>query len=135
MDEFLSGLANYTEKENPCHPKGDACPGTEFHKIETIMKILSPLIVFSLKKNGNGSMVFTIDGQKNNDSHYKLRYYLNYTILPAIKNYMDNPKRIETCIKTLIDFDANLEKYMMKIYEYLKVVEYANEDYYYGFKS
>ena len=80
MDEFLSGLANYTEKENPYH-KVDAYPGTEFYNTETILKLFYPLIVFHLHQEFRilcNHKVIGID---------ELRYYLNYVILPRVSQY------------------------------------------------
>ena len=80
MDEFLSGLTNYTEKENPYH-KVDAYPGTDFYNTENILKLFYPLVVFHLHQEFRilcNHKVIGID---------ELRYYLNYVIIPRVSQY------------------------------------------------
>lgn len=86
MDEFLSGLANYTEKENHYHSI-DAYPGTEFEQTENILKLFYPLIQFRFV----GGCVQYILNNKNTDiGIYGFRYYLNYIILPTIEKYRNS---------------------------------------------
>ena len=82
MDEFLSGLANYTEKENPYHSI-DACPGTGFYNTENILKLFYPLIVFHLDGE------FRILCNQKVIGFDQLRYYLNYVILPRVTQYWE----------------------------------------------
>mgnify|MGYP001464357368 FL=1 len=82
MDEFLSGLANYTEKENPYHSI-DACPGTDFYNTENILKLFYPLIVFHLDSE------FRILCNQKVIGFDQLRYYLNYVILPRVSQYWE----------------------------------------------
>lgn len=96
MDEFLSGLANYTEKENPYHSI-DACPGTDFYNTEEILKLFYPLIVFHLDGG------FRILCNQKVIGFDQLRYYLNYVILPRVTQYWkqtptkkDMEKELET---------------------------------------
>ena len=107
MDEFLSGLANYTEKENPYH-KVDAYLGTEFYNTETILKLFYPLVVFHLNQDFRilcNQKVVGID---------ELRYYLNYVILPRVSQYWkQTPTRSD----------------MAKGYESLKIVKKRYQKY------
>ena len=82
MDEFLSGLANYTEKENPYHSI-DACPGTDFYNTEKILKLFYPLIVFHLDGE------FRILCNQKVIGFNQLRYYLNFVILPRVTQYWE----------------------------------------------
>lgn len=89
MDEFLSGLANYTEKENPYHSI-DACPGTDFYNTENILKLFYPLIVFHLDGE------FRILCNQKVIGFDQLRYYLNYVILPRVTQYWkQTPTRLD----------------------------------------
>ena len=87
MDEFLSGLANYTEKGNPYHSI-DAYPGTEFEQTENILKLFYPLIAFQFE---NGLRIILTNGLiKEVFGKLDFRYYLNYMILPSIEKYRNS---------------------------------------------
>ena len=87
MDEFLSGLANYTEKGNPYHSI-DAYPGTEFEETEAILKLFYPLIAFQFE---NGLRIILTNGLiKEVFGKLDFRYYLNYMILPSIEKYRNS---------------------------------------------
>ena len=87
MDEFLSGLTNYTEKGNPYHSI-DAYLGTEFAETETILKLFYPLIAFQFE---NGLRIILTNGLiKEIFGKIQFRYYLNYMILPKIEKYRNS---------------------------------------------
>ena len=87
MDEFLSGLANYTGKGNPYHSI-DAYPGTEFAETEAILKLFYPLIAFQFE---NGLRIILTNGLiKEVFGKIQFRYYLNYMILPKIEKYRNS---------------------------------------------
>jgi hypothetical protein len=87
MDEFLSGLANYTEKGNPYHSI-DAYPGTEFAETEAILKLFYPLIAFQFDKCLR--IILTNGLIKDTIGKNDFRYYLNYMILPKIEKYRNS---------------------------------------------
>ena len=87
MDEFLSGLANYTGKGNPYHSI-DAYPGTEFAETEAILKLFYPLIAFQFE---NGLRIILTNGLiKEVFGKLDFRYYLNYMVLPSIEKYRNS---------------------------------------------
>ena len=87
MEQFFSGLTNYTEKGNPYHSI-DAYPGTEFEQTENILKLFYPLIAFQFE---NGLRIILTNGLiKEVFRKLDFRYYLNYMILPSIEKYRNS---------------------------------------------
>jgi hypothetical protein len=120
MDEFLSGLTNYTEKGNPYHSI-DAYPGTEFAETEAILKLFYPLIAFHFE---NGLRIILTNGLiKEVFGKIQFRYYLNYMILPKIEKYRNSlPKfsHMENDLATLSSIrypkETNYKEEYMKAY-------------------
>tara|TARA_B100000900_G_C20480142_1_gene675075 strand:- start:352 stop:1050 length:699 start_codon:yes stop_codon:yes gene_type:complete len=110
MDEFLSGLANYTEKGNPYHSI-DAYPGTEFEQTENILKLFYPLIAFQFE---NGLRIILTNGLiKEVFRKLDFRYYLNYMILPKIEKYRNSLPKLsdmENDFNTVVGFSKGYSK-------------------------
>ena len=117
MDEFLSGLTNYTEKGNPYHSI-DAYLGTEFAETETILKLFYPLIAFQFE---NGLRIILTNGLiKEIFGKIQFRYYLNYMILPKIEKYRNSLPKLSDMkndLATLSSMDYSKENYKE---EYMK---------------
>ena len=120
MDEFLSGLANYTEKGNPYHSI-DAYPGTEFAETEAILKLFYPLIAFQFE---NSLRIILTNGLiKEVFGKIQFRYYLNYMILPSIEKYRNSlpkPSDMENDLVSLLSIrypkENNYKKEFMNVY-------------------
>ena len=130
MDEFLSGLANYTEKGNPYHSI-DAYPGTEFAETEAILKLFYPLIAFQFE---NGLRIILTNGLiKEVFGKLDFRYYLNYMILPKIEKYRNSlpkPSDMENDLATILSISIiHQEKSFLEFMNvYFPAVDYQ-EDY------
>lgn len=124
MDEFLSGLANYTEKGNPYHSI-DAYPGTEFAETEDILKLFYPLIAFQFE---NGLRIILTNGLiKEMFGKLDFRYYLNYMILPSIEKYRNSLPKLSDMENDLASLssiryskgyskETNYKEEFMKVY-------------------
>ena len=110
MDEFLSGLANYTEKGNPYHSI-DAYPGTEFAETEAILKLFYPLIAFQFE---NSLRIILTNGLiKEVFGKIQFRYYLNYMILPSIEKYRNSLPKLsdmENDFNTVVGYSKSYSK-------------------------
>ena len=129
MDEFLSGLTNYTEKENPYHIV-DAYPGTDFYNTENILKLFYPLVVFHLHQEFRilcNHKVIGID---------ELRYYLNYVIIPRVSQYWKQTptksdmlqeyyEEIKEALDKLVLVSHELSDILDRIKVYLRTIRYA----------
>ena len=129
MDEFLSGLANYTEKGNPYHSI-DAYPGTEFAETENILKLFYPLIAFHFD---NGLRIILTNGLiKEVFGKIQFRYYFNYMILPTIEKYRNSLPKLsdmENDLATLSSMGNTKENYKEEFTKaYFPGVDYE-EDY------
>ena len=124
MGEFLNGLANYTEKDNPYH-QIKAYPGTEFEEIENILKLLSPLVVFEVDDQNNIKVFISEGNGRDRVRPKEFRFYLNYVILPKINEHATNLECIKGAVETLISFDKNLDEFLQKIKDYLLVTRYV----------
>ena len=124
MGEFLNGLANYTEKDNP-YNRIKAYPGTEFEEIENILKLLSPLVVFEVDDQNNIKVFISEGNGRDRVRPKEFRFYLNYVILPKINEHATNLECIKGVVETLISFDKNLDEFLQKIKDYLLVTRYV----------
>lgn len=122
MNDFLSGLTNYTEKGNPYHSV-DAYPGTEFVETENILKLFYPLIAFQFE---NGLRIILTNGLiKDTIGKLDFRYYLNYMVLPSIEKYrnslpklpdMENDFNIVVGYSKGYSKENNYKEEFMKVY-------------------
>ena len=122
MNEFLSGLANYTEKENPYH-KVDAYPGTDFYNTETILKLFYPLVVFHLHQEFRilcDHKVIGID---------ELRYYLNYVIIPRVSHYWKQTPTKSDMQQEFETLDIVKKRYGQRKCKSIKYVDVENNQY------
>ena len=131
MDEFLSGLANYTEKGNPYHSI-DAYPGTEFAETEAILKLFYPLIAFQFE---NSLRIILTNGLiKEVFGKIQFRYYLNYMILPSIEKYRNSLPKLsdmENDFNTVVGYSKSYSKETNYKEEFMNVyfpgVDYEEE--------